>query len=328
MAKVVNMKPLPNMPWEDCPKGFEGPIWRYSGNPIIKRNPNKVIARAFNSALVPFNGEYVGVFRGDGLDGIAHLYVGHSKDGVNIEIEEKRITFVDKNGKTIKETAYQYDPRVIPLEGKYYVVFCDEMGGPTITVAETTDFKTFIKYPTTFLPCNRNGVLFPRKINGKYYMLSRPSDTGHTKFGDIFISESKDLEYWGNHRRVTEAGWEWWCGTKIGAGPVPIETDLGWLIFFHGANLTCSGLVYSIGAAILDRDDPSKVLHRCSNFLLAPEKEYETRGYVPNVLFPVSCLTDAATGRITIYAGGADTVTEVLFTDIDTVIDYILKYER
>ena len=53
MAKVVNMKPLPNMPWEDCPKGFEGPIWRYSGNPIIKRNPNKVVARAFNSALVP-----------------------------------------------------------------------------------------------------------------------------------------------------------------------------------------------------------------------------------------------------------------------------------
>ena len=88
------------------------------------------------------------------------------------------------------------------------------------------------------------------------------------------------------------------------------------------------GIVYSIGAVILDRDDPSKVLHRCANFLLAPEKIYETAGYVPNVLFPVSCLTDAKTGRIAIYAGGADTVTELLFTDIDTVIDYILKHER
>ena len=159
-------------------------------------------------------------------------------------------------------------------------------------------------------------------------MLSRPSDDGHTLFGDIFLSYSKDMQYWGKHRHVMERGYEWWCGTKIGAGPVPIETDLGWLVFFHGANLTCSGLVYSIGAAILDRDDPSKVLHRCSNFLLAPEKPYETTGYVPNVLFPVSCLCDSKTGRITIYAGAADTVTEVLFTDIDTVIDYILKYER
>ena len=159
-------------------------------------------------------------------------------------------------------------------------------------------------------------------------MFSRPSDSGHTQFGDIFLSYSKDLEYWGHHRHVMERGYEWWCGTKIGAGPTPIETDLGWLVFFHGANLTCSGLVYSIGAAIVDRDDPSKVLHRCGNFLLAPEKIYETSGYVPNVLFPVSCLTDSKTGRIAIYAGGADTVTELLFTDIDTVIDYILKYER
>ena len=136
------------------------------------------------------------------------------------------------------------------------------------------------------------------------------------------------MEYWGKHRFVMERGYEWWCGTKVGAGPVPIETDLGWLIFFHGANLTCSGLVYSIGAAILDRDDPSKVLHRCANFLLAPEMPYEVSGYVPNVLFPVSCITDAETGRIAIYAGGADTVTELLFTDIDTVIEFILKHER
>ena len=93
-------------------------------------------------------------------------------------------------------------------------------------------------------------------------------------------------------------------------------------------NLTCSGLVYSIGAFIVDRDNPSKVLHRCGSFLLAPETIYETSGFVPNVLFPVSCLADSKTGRIAIYAGGADTVTELLFTDIDTVIEYILENER
>ena len=328
MAKAVNMKPLPNMPWEDCPKGFEGPIWRYSGNPVIKRNPNKVVSRAFNSALVPFNGEYIGVFRGDGIDDVAHLYVGHSKDGVNIEIEEKRIVFVDKDGKTLKETGYQYDPRVIELEGKYYVVFCDEMGGPTITIAETEDFKKFIKYPTTFLPCNRNGVLFPRKINGKYYMLSRPSDTGHTKFGDIYISESKDLEYWGNHKRVAEAGYEWWCGTKIGAGPVPIETDEGWLVFIHGVIGTCNGFVYSIGAIILEKDNPSVVKYRCTNYLMTPEMNYEVNGFVPNVAFPTSCLVDGDTGRIAIYYGCANTYTGIAFTTVDRVVDYVKAHKR
>ena len=136
MSKVVNGMAIPNMPWEECPKGFEGPIWRYSNNPIIKRHPHKDIARAFNSAIVPFNGEFIGVFRGDNLDDIPHLYVGHSKDGINIEIGE-RIHFVDENDKPLEDTLYQYDPRVIPLEGEYYIVWCDELCGPTISIAKT-----------------------------------------------------------------------------------------------------------------------------------------------------------------------------------------------
>ena len=76
MAKLLNARSLPNMPWEECPKGFDRPIWKYSGNPIIKRKPNKTVARVFNSSLIPFNGEYVGVFRGDGYDDVAHIYVG------------------------------------------------------------------------------------------------------------------------------------------------------------------------------------------------------------------------------------------------------------
>ena len=120
--KIVNGMAIPNMPWEECPKGFNGPIWRYSKNPVINRHPNSVISRAFNSALVPFNGEFVGVFRGDNLDDIPHLYVGHSKDGIHIDISEEQIHFVDKNGNPLKDTNYQYDPRVIMLEGSYYLI--------------------------------------------------------------------------------------------------------------------------------------------------------------------------------------------------------------
>ena len=318
---------LKNIPFEEKPVGYTSPLWRYSKNPIIEMNPFENASRVFNSSIIPYKGEFLGVFRADTTSGVPFLFLGRSKDGFKFEFETKPIEFHSKDGKIIK-LEYAYDPRLLELEGEYYIIFCTSNHGPTLGIGKTKDFKYFELIDNPFLPYNRNGVLFPRKINGEYALLSRPSDAGHTLFGDIYLSYSKDMEYWGKHRFVMERGYEWWCGTKVGAGPVPIETDLGWLMFFHGANLTCSGLVYSIGAAILDRDDPSKVLYRCSNFLLAPEKEYEQTGYVPNVLFPVSCLCDSKTGRIAIYAGGADTVTEILFTDIDTVIDYILKFAR
>ena len=328
MSKIINGKAIKNLPWEECPKGFEGPVWRYSGNPIVKRHPSKEVARAFNSALVPFNDEFIGVFRGDNLDDIPHLYLGHSKDGIHFELEENRIEFVDQKGNPIKETLYQYDPRVIPFEDRYYVVWCDELNGPTISIAETKDFKTFKKFDNPFLPYNRNGVLFPRKINDNFYMLSRPSDSGHTAFGDIFLSESKDLTYWGRHRVVATKGYEWWCALKIGAGPVPIELDDGWLVFIHGVNRTCNGYVYSLGALILDKDDVSKVKYRCKNFLLTPEMDYETNGFVSNVIFPTCTLVDADTGRIALYYGAADTYIGLAFTTVDRVVDYVKKNSR
>lgn len=328
MSKLVNGRPLKNMPWEECPKDFDGPIWRYSHNPIINRHPTSEISRAFNSALVPFKDAFIGVFRGDNLDDIPHLYVGHSKDGVKVEIEEKKISFVDENGNPLPDTAYQYDPRVIPFEDRFYIVWCDDLCGPTIAIAETKDFKKFVKFDHPFLPYNRNGVLFPRKIDEKYLLLSRPSDSGHTAFGDIFLSESKDLVYWGKHRVVATKGYEWWCALKIGAGPAPIELDDGWLVFIHGVNRTCNGYVYSIGGLILDHDDPSKVKYRCKTFLMTPEENYETNGFVPNVIFPTSALVDGDTGRIAIYYGAADTYTALAFTTVDRVVDYIKKNSR
>jgi beta-1,4-mannooligosaccharide/beta-1,4-mannosyl-N-acetylglucosamine phosphorylase len=172
------------------------------------------------------------------------------------------------------------------------------------------------------LPYNRNGVLFPRKINGKYALLSRPSDTRHTSFGDIFYSESPDLIYWGRHRFVmgTRPGWQ---STKIGPGPVPIETTEGWLMFYHGVLTSCNGYVYSFGAALLDINEPWKIKYRCAPYLLAPYRDYECVGDVPNVVFPCAALTDAVTGRIAIYYGAADTVVCLCFTQVDELLAYI-----
>ena len=188
----------------------------------------------------------------------------------------------------------------------------------------TKDFKTFVRLENPFIPFNRNGVLFPRKVNDKYLLLSRPSDSGHTPFGDIFLSESPDLVHWGRHRRVmTKGGEGWWQGTKIGSGATPIETSEGWLMFYHGVSGTCNGFVYSMGAAILDKDNPSKVLYRTRDYLLTPEKEYETTGFVPNVAFPCATLQDAETGRIAIYYGAADTYVAVAYAQVDELVKYI-----
>ena len=144
----------------------------------------------------------------------------------------------------------------------------------------------------------------------------------------IFLSQSPDMEFWGRHRHVMGKSGNWWENLKIGGGAAPIETSEGWLLFYHGVTGTCNGYVYSIGGAILDRDEPSRVLHRCSTFLLTPETDYEERGFVPNVCFPCATLQDAATGRIALYYGCADSYVGLAFTTADEVVDYIKAHDQ
>lgn len=323
MSKTIVGNNLPIIPWEDKPEGCTDVMWRYSKNPVIGWNPIPTAGRVYNSAIAPFGDAFAGVFRGDKRNGRATLFNGRSKDGVNIELDPEPIEWVNEDGSP-NPTSYAYDPRVVEIEGEYYVSWCDDMKGPSIGLGKTKDFKTFVRMPNPLMPYNRNGVLFPRKINGKYLLLSRPSDTGHTPFGDIYISESPDMIHWGNHRHVMGNGGQgWWQGMKIGAGPVPIETKDGWLLFYHGVSSTCNGYVYSIGAALLDLEDPSKVLYRTRDYLLTPEVEYETVGFVANVVFPCANLFDAETGRIAIYYGAADTYTAIAFCQVDELIEYM-----
>ncbi|WHX47747.1 glycoside hydrolase family 130 protein [Paenibacillus woosongensis] len=321
-VRIIGDK-LTNMPWQEKPAGTAGPVWRHSNNPVIQRNPAKGIARIFNSAVVPFEGRFAGVFRAETINGRPHLHLGWSDDALNWSIEEERIAFVDEAGKPFQPN-YAYDPRVIKVDGTYYIIWCTDFYGAAIGAAKTQDFKTFVRLENPFLPFNRNGVLFPRKINGNYVMLSRPSDSGHTPFGDVFLSESPDFVYWGKHRHVMSKGGQgWWQSVKIGGGPAPIETTEGWLMFYHGVTGTCNGLVYSMGAVILDRDEPSKVKYRSANYVLTPEEWYEERGFVNNVVFPCATLHDAEAGRIAIYYGAADTYVGVAYTTVQEIVEYV-----
>jgi beta-1,4-mannooligosaccharide/beta-1,4-mannosyl-N-acetylglucosamine phosphorylase len=309
--------------WEDRQGKEDFPVWRYSQNPLTPRNPVKGIARIFNSGVAEFGDKFVGIFRGETLSGIPYLYLGWSDDGRNWDIDSKKISFSDIKGKPF-EPFYSYDPRLVKIEDTYYIIWCAEFNGPSLSIARTKDFVSFERLPWGFLPFNRNGVLFPEKIGGKFVMLSRPSDNGHTKFGDIFISESPDLIHWGNHQLLMKRSinGEWWESVKIGAGPSPIKTSEGWLLLYHGVAGTCNGFVYSMGGALLDLDDPSKVIKRCDKFLLTPEVWYEEMGFVPNVIFPCAALCDEQ-GRIAIYYGAADTYLAAAFSTVDIIIDYI-----
>lgn len=312
---------LPHMPWEDRPAGCTDVVWRYSGNPIIARDAIPTSNSIFNSAVVPFGDRFAGVFRCDNRKREMNIHCGWSDDAITWQIDPEPIQFVGADP-DIAPFEHRYDPRVCRIDDRWYVTWCNGYHGPTIGVAYTDDFETFHQLENAFLPFNRNGVLFPRRINGAYAMLSRPSDNGHTPFGDIFYSQSPDMIHWGRHRFVMGAtvGWQ---STKIGAGPTPIETTEGWLLIYHGVLTSCNGFVYSFGAALLDLDEPWRVLYRTAPYLLSPQTLYECVGDVPNVAFPCAALTDAATGRIAIYYGCADTVTGLAFAQIDELLEYV-----
>lgn len=328
MKKIIMKSPVvKNIPWEEKPDKLIGaPVWRYSKNPVIGRNPIEGVSRIFNSAVIPYQNEFIGVFRGEQSNGIPYIYLGRSKDALHWKFDREPIPFEDQTGKSFMPR-YAYDPRLIEIESSYYIIWCQDFYGASIGMAKTTNFKKFTRLENPFIPYNRNAVLFPRKINGNYMLLSRPSDSGHTPFGDIFISESPDLVYWGKHRHVMGIGKHWWESVKIGSGAAPIETSEGWLLFYHGVCGTCSGFVYSMGGAILDLDNPSVVKYRCGNFLLTPEKWYEERGFVPNVCFPCATIHDSESGRIAIYYGAADTYVGLAFTQLDEIMAYIREHD-
>lgn len=313
---------IPNIPWQEKPKGSNEVMWRYDNNPIIERNALPTSNSIFNSAVVTFGDEYRGVFRVDDTSRYMYLHAGRSKDAIHWEIDEKPIKFICDNDE-IGKFEYGYDPRVCFIEDRYYVTWCNCYHGPTIGVAYTFDFETFYQLENAFLPYNRNGVLFPKKINDRYAMLSRPSDTSHTPFGDIFYSESPDMNFWGNHRHVMTTTPYGWQATKLGAGPIPIETSEGWLLIYHGVLTSCNGFVYSVGAALLDLEEPWKVLYRTKPYIMSPQTIYECVGDVANVTFPCAALCDADTGRLAIYYGAADTVVGLAFAQTDELIDFI-----
>ncbi|MCK4851656.1 MAG: glycoside hydrolase family 130 protein [Candidatus Omnitrophica bacterium] len=297
---------------------------RYEHNPIITAEAVPRANSIHNSAVLPFEDGYVGIFRVDEIDLSFTMHVGKSRDGIDWRIDAEPLK-MESDDPEIGIEARTYDPRLTKIEDTYYFTWCiDSPQGPCIGLAVTKDFKTFSQMENPLPPSNRNCVLFPRRINGKYAILHRPSDRGHTPFGDIFYSTSPDLVHWGCHRSVFGTVNGGWQSTKIGPGPAPVETEDGWLLIYHGVWTSCNGYLYYAGGALLDLDKPWKVLYRTRDYLLAPTELYERVGDVPNVIFPSSAVV--RDGRLRLYYGCADTCISIAEAKLADIVDFVKKH--
>jgi len=217
----MNTNSLPNMPWQERPSGVSDVVWRYAANPIIPRNLIPSSNSIFNSAVVPFNGKFAGVFRCDNKKRDMNIHRGFSDDGLQWNLENDPIEW-KYNDPELGHFQYRYDPRVVWLEDRYYVTWCNGYHGPTIGIGYTFDFEKFTFLENALLPFNRNGVLFPEKSTTNMSCSAGPAITAIRLWR--YLPESKpDMVHWGEHRFVmgTKGGWQ---STKVGAGPVPIET--------------------------------------------------------------------------------------------------------
>ena len=168
-------------------------------------------------------------------------------------------------------------------------------------------------------PEDKDAALFPRRIDGRWAMIHRPSPL--RGFAHIWISYSPDLRHWGDHELLLEArDGAWWDAGKIGLGPPPLETAEGWLICYHGVHMTASGPIYRVGLALLDLDEPRKVLRRTDEWVLAPTAPYERSGDVNKVVFPTGWVLDAATSSCPSTTARAISVIALLTADLGDIL--------
>ena len=296
---------------------------RYAGNPIVTA---KAVPRAnsiHNSAIVKFGDGYTGIFRVDEISMEYSLHVGRSRDGIRWQIDPHPMTMKSDDPDIVVQK-HSYDPRITKLGDTYYITWCNAGAqGPCIGLAATKDFKSFRQMENPLPTANRNCVIFPRKIHGKYAIFHRPSDRGHTPFGDIFYATSPDLIHWGCHRFVfgPMGGWQ---STKVGPGPAPIETKDGWLLLYHGVWTSCNGYLYYVGGALLDLEKPWKVRYRTKDYLLAPTETYERVGDVSNVVFASSAVVER--GILRLYYGCADTCISMAEAKVDDIVKFVKSH--
>ncbi len=316
-------------------------FWRYDldkeTNPYLMERLG--VNCAFNPGAIEINGKIYLVVRLEGNDRKSFFAVAQSDTGIdNFKFWDYPVVMPETDNPDINV----YDMRLVKHEdGWIYGLFCTERKDPDAPlgdtssavaacgIARTRDLKTWDRLPDlkTSSPQQRNVVLHPEFINGKYALYTRPQDgfieTG--KGGGIGFGYTDSMENACIDEEILMECKEYHTikEVKNGQGPAPIKTDKGWLHIAHGVRNTAAGLRYVVYAFLSDLEHPEKVTHRPGGFLIAPEGE-ERVGDVSNVIFCNGAVAKA-NGDIYIYYASSDTRCHVATTSVDKMLDYVLN---
>ncbi|MBO5909260.1 MAG: glycoside hydrolase family 130 protein [Clostridia bacterium] len=320
---------------------MENKIW--ASSPVIKKHVKPVLTPAdipykatlvFNAGVTKFNGKYVMAFRNDYGDyltdswGRINIGLATSDDGINWT-PEKSPWFELKDDEILRG----YDPRLTVIDGVCYICLAvDTKHGLRGGIMKTEDFVNY-ELISMSAPDNRNMVLFPEKIGGRFIRLERPMPVYSLNMVDRFdmwLSESPDLEFWGKTRLVMGVEDVPFANNKIGPAAPPIKTEKGWLTTFHAVELDRSRgkngwepkwqKMYYAGIALLDLEDPSRIIGMSKSPLIAPEMPFECEnGYRNHVVFPGGMILED-NGEVKIYYGAADTVECLATANVEELI--------
>jgi predicted GH43/DUF377 family glycosyl hydrolase len=298
---------------------------RYEGNPILTPEiwPYPVNA-VFNPGAVKLNTEILLLVRVEDMRGFSHLTVARSADGLtDWEIDPAPTLEADQNSR--EEKWGLEDPRIIWLEeqkqfGITYTSFSE--GGPVVSLAITKNFRTFARLGALLPPEDKDACLLPRRIKGRFALIHRPIVRGEAH---MWISFSPDLKHWGDHRTLIRTRSAYWDCHRVGLACQPIETAQGWMIFYHGVRSTTAGQIYRVGLALLDLEEPWRVLRRSDEWVLGPRATYERIGDVSGVVFPTGAIVHKETNQLNLYYGAADSTVAVATANLSDCIDYIMS---
>ena len=299
---------------------------RYAGNPLLSpaRWPYQVNA-VMNPGASVVDGQTVLLCRVEDRRGFSHLTVARSPDGLSNWVVDETPLLAPCPDRPEDAWGVE-DPRITRIDDMdaWAIVYTSYgPGGPAVSLATTKDFRTVERYGLIRTPEDKNGALLPRRIGGEYVLFHRPVTVLGAR-ADVWLSRSADLRSWSSPEPVFSArAGGWWDSARIGTGPPPLETTEGWLVIYHGVRQTVAGALYRVGLALLDLDQPARVLRRCDEWVMSPSEPYELSGDVPGVLFPCGLVHDSNTDELRLYYGAADTSIGLATTTLTDVLAHL-----
>ncbi|HEY3426311.1 MAG TPA: glycosidase [Negativicutes bacterium] len=309
---------------------FKELFQRYPKNPILTARDWPYPAHTvFNPAATMFHGKVLLLARVEDRRGFSHFTKAISDDGVSNWQIDPVPTLEPDPEKYPEERWGIEDPRITWLAelGKWAITYTAySRGGPLVAMAVTNDFVHFERFGPLMPPEDKDAALFPRKINGKWLLIHRPITANYVPGAHIWLSYSDKFTHWGDRQVLMHARrGGWWDGGKIGLAAPPIETAEGWILLYHGVRQTASGSIYRLGMALLDLNNPIKVLHRSDEWVFGPTERYEREGDVDDVVFPSGWVLDDKTGLLKLYYGGADSCIALATASVGDLLEYIKR---